>query len=71
MGEHHRRVYTGKSGNEVDTEPTLGNAIEDAYEKAKTVRNAAGLTDAFELRIVEIRVKGSNPITDYRVDATD
>lgn len=68
MGEHDRRVYTGRSR---DTPPTLGNAIEDAYEKAKTVRAAAELSPEFELRIVEIRVKGNNPITDYVVDATD
>jgi hypothetical protein len=68
MAENDRRVYTGRSR---DTPPTLESAIEDAYEKAKTVRAAADLSPEFELRIVEIRVKGSNPITDYRVDATD
>ena len=36
------------------------------------MRGDAGLgEEPFELRIVEIRVKGSNPITDYVVDATD
>ena len=45
----------------------------DAYEQAKTVGGDGGpdLPTPFELRIVEIRVKGSNPITDYLVDATD
>jgi len=68
MAENDRRVYTGRSR---DTPPTLENAIEDAFEKAKTVRAEANLSPEFELRIVEIRVKGNNPITDYCGDATD
>ena len=72
MAQHHRRVYTGRSGQGAGTDPTLDNAIEDAYEQAKSGRAEAGLgQEEFELRIVEIRVKGNNPITDYVVDATD
>jgi hypothetical protein len=73
MAEQHRRVYTGRSGEEKGTEPTLRNAIDDAYEEAKAGRRQEGFSedDPFWFRVVDIWVKGTNPITDYRVDVTD
>ena len=71
-----RRVYTGRS-SEVDPEPdepegpALRKAVRAAYQRGKEDREQRGLTGPATYRVVDIRIEGENPITDYVVDITD
>ena len=75
MPERQRGVYTGRSSNWDDGTPSLKNAVSDAYEVAKNRRlendGGDGEGQEFEFRVVDIRVIGTNPISDYVVDITD
>jgi hypothetical protein len=68
-----RRVYTGRSTEaepETDdpAEPSLRKAIRAAHANAKALRGDRG---SITYRVVDIRIEGNNPITDYIVDIAD
>jgi flavin-binding protein dodecin len=58
--QHHR--FVGSSKLTKKAAPTVEAAIEDGYRKAQTRRRGR-----VTLRVVDIFVIGSNPITEYRV----
>ena len=75
MEKHGRGRYIGRARRKGD--PTLENAILDAYERAigsKPDEERAlpgGERVTFRFKVVGIRVEGDNPISDYIVDLDD
>jgi hypothetical protein len=69
-------VYTGRS-TDVDPDgdepegPALRKAVRAAYEKGRADKQQRGVTGPYKYRVVDIRIEGNNPITDYIVDLAD
>ena len=62
MSQFNGPPYVGRSSEE-EAEPTLENAIRNAYKKGRHGKPDGPMT----FRISEIRVEGNNPISDYIV----
>jgi hypothetical protein len=59
--EYRARIYVGTSSKRTDPDFSLEKALEDAYEQAK----ADGAGPPY--RVLETRVEGENPLSDYIV----
>ena len=72
LDESGRGVYTGRS-SEAELQPgdpdgpTLEKAIRNAYDKGRVGKPSGHRA----FRVVEIRVEGDNPPTDYIVELID
>ena len=74
--EPERKVYTGRSSlasfRPEDPEgPSLDKAIRHAYEQGVADQSKTGRPGPFSFRVVDIRIEGSNPPSDYKVELAD
>lgn len=74
--ERQRKVYTGRSSEALPEPgdpdgPTIEKAIRHAYEQGMADQTKEGRTGPFSFRVVDIRIEGSNPPSDYKVELAD
>jgi hypothetical protein len=61
--EYRERIFVGESRRRDDTEPTLEDAFDDAWNQA----SGSGVEPGTRLHVLDTEVYGQNPIDTYRV----